>query len=153
MRALKTFLLVAVLILIAFGVGYGLGYWKLQTAQKEWAAAREGMESRIGTLEKELALAKARETLRDMSDVLDQVLAHISEKKFGLAVKTIDGLKQSYLTVQGSLQPEMKARLEFLVPALDEARKETESLSPNAGKKTEEIKRLLEEKLKSPRKN
>jgi hypothetical protein len=83
MRALRNFIIFVVLVVIAFGAGYGLGYWKLQSAEKEWASARENaVEDRH--LEKELAKARTRETLREMSDILSQVVADLSEKNFGL---------------------------------------------------------------------
>ena len=34
----KAVLIVIILILVAFGAGYGVGYWKLQMAEKEWTA-------------------------------------------------------------------------------------------------------------------
>ncbi len=152
MRTFKTFLIIIVLILLAFGVGYGLGYLKLRTAEKEWTAARAEFQSKIGNLEKELARAKAREALWDISDALSQVLVHISEKNFGLAVKTLEGLKETFNAVQPNLNEEWRAKFAFFLPAVEEIKKEAENLSLNAKKKTEELKDLFEQSLKSSKK-
>ncbi|HSR11876.1 MAG TPA: hypothetical protein VLS90_10570, partial [Thermodesulfobacteriota bacterium] len=145
MKSIKAFLIVVILVVAAFGVGYGLEFWNFRTAQKEWDAAKSELQSRIGTLEAELAKARAREKLREISDTLDEAAAQISEKNFGLAVKTLDGLKESYLQAEPSLSPEMKKRFEFLLPSLEEAKSEISNMSPNAGKKIEDIRKGVEE--------
>ena len=76
----KTALIIAILILAAFGAGYGLGYWKLQTAEQEWTAAKGEMQTKISSMEKELALAKAREKLWEMPEKLSEVITHLGEK-------------------------------------------------------------------------
>jgi len=80
----KGFLSVVFLILLAFGGGYGLGYWKLHQAGKEWAAAKAEMQSKISVMEKELALAKAREKLWEMPGRLSVVLSHLEHKNSAL---------------------------------------------------------------------
>ncbi len=152
MRTFKTFLIFTVLIILAFGIGYGLGYLKLKTAEKEWTAARAELQSKVGNLEKELARAKAREVLWDISDALSQVLAHISEKNFGLAAKALEGLKETFTAVQPNLTEEWRAKFGFFLPAVEEIRKEAENLSPNSQKKIEDLKNLFEQSLKSSRK-
>ncbi len=151
MRTFKAFLIIILLIFLAFGIGYGLGYMKLRTAEKEWTAARTELQSKIGNLEKELARAKAREALWDISDALSQVLVHISEKNFGLAVKALAGLKETFTALQPNLKEEWRAKFAFFLPAVEEIKKEAENLSPNAKKKTEEVKDLFEQSLKSSR--
>ena len=47
----KAILIAVVLILMAFGGGYGLGYWKLHVAEKEWAAAKGEMQAKISGME------------------------------------------------------------------------------------------------------
>ncbi len=140
MRTFRNFIILVVLIVVAFGAGYALGYWKLQSAEKEWASARGEMQSRIGNLEKELAKARTRETLREMSDILNQVAADLSEKNFGLAGKDLDRVKEAFTGVQGSLPPEMRNELDFLPAAIEETRKEAQNLSPEAQKKAEDMK-------------
>lgn len=149
----KTFLIVIILILAAFGAGYGLGYWKLQMVEKEWTAARGEMESKIRSLGKELAQVKARESLREMSDGLSQAITHLSEKNFGLAVKTLEGLKENFSAIQSTLGKGIKGQFDFFPPALEEAKKEAESLSPNAQKKLEELKQLFEQALRPVKKD
>jgi len=152
MRTFKTFLIFIVLIILAFGIGYGLGYLKLRTAEKEWTAAKAELQSKIGNLEKELARAKAREALWDISDALSQVLVHISDKNFGLAGKALEGLKEAFIAIQPNLNEEWRARFGFFLPALEEIKKEAENLSPNAMKKIEDLKNLFEQSLKSSKK-
>jgi hypothetical protein len=147
MQSFKTFLIFIVLVVLAFGIGYGLGYMKLIKAEKEWAAAKGEWQSKISNLEKELARAKAREMLRDISETLSQATIHFSEKNFGLAGKTLDGLKETFLTVQKNLDEEWKNKFSFFLPALEEIKKEAENLSQNAGKKTEDLKKLFEQSL------
>ncbi len=152
MPSFKGFLIFVVLIIIAFGVGYGLGYMKLRTAEEQWAVKKGEMQSKIGTLEKELARVKARESLREMSEGLSQIMVHLSEKNFGLAVKALDGMKETFGAIQPNLEEEWKGKLGFFLPALDEIKKEAENMTPNAKKKTEELKTLLEQTLKPSKK-
>lgn len=152
MQSFKTFLIIIILIVLAFGIGYGLGYMKLKSAEKEWAAAKVEMQSKIGNLEKELARAKARETLWDMSEALSQVIVHFSEKNFGLAGKTLEGLKETFSAIQSNLDEEWKTKFSFFLPALEEIKKEAENLSQNARKKAEDLKILFEQSLKPSKK-
>lgn len=152
MQSLKTILICVILILIAFGVGYGLGYWKLQMAEREWAVAKGEMQAKISSLEKEIALAKARESLRELGDSLTQVSTDISEKNFGLALKTLEGVKETFISVQTTLKGEIKSQFDFFLPALEEIKKEAESLNPNAGKRVEEAKKSFEQALRSGKK-
>jgi hypothetical protein len=147
MRTFRNFIIFVILVVIAFGAGYGLGYWKLQSAEKEWASARGEMQSKIGNLEKELAKARTRETLREMSDILSQVVADLSEKNFGLAGKHLDRVKEAFAAVQPSLPPEMRNELDFLPAAIEETRKEAQNLSPEAQKKAEEMKSRFDQSL------
>ena len=151
MRA-RTYLILIILIIVAFGAGYVLGYWKLYSAEEKWAAAKGELQSKISSLEKQLAQAKARESLREMSDILNQVITHLAEKNFGLAIQTLDSLREAILTIQPSLQGEAKTRFDFFLPSIEEAKKEAESLSPNAKKKVEEMKSLFDQALKPSKK-
>jgi hypothetical protein len=148
----KSVLIVIVLILVAFGAGYGLGYWKLQMAEKEWTAAKEEMQTKITSMEKELTVAKAREKLWEMPEMLSGVLSHLAEKNFGLAAQTLDGVKETFLASLNSLGEEMKTRFDFFLPAVEEAKKEAESMGPNATRKVEEAKKLFEQALISAKK-
>ena len=152
MQSVKTFIIFIILIVIAFGIGYGLGYMKLKGAEKEWAAAKGEMQSKISALEKELFRARARESLREMSEALSQTVTHLSEKNFGLAVKAVDGLKESFAAVLPVLDEEWKSKFAFFLPALEELRKEAENLSPTSKKKIEDLKNLFEQSLKPARK-
>lgn len=148
----KSVLIVIVLILAAFGAGYGLGYWKLQMAEEEWAAAKGEMQTKITSMEKELGVAKAREKLWEMPEKLSEAITHLEEKNFGLAAKTLDGAKESFLAALNSLGEEMKNRFDFFLPALEEAKKEAESMGPNATRKMEEAKKLFEQALRPAKK-
>jgi len=148
----KAALVVAILILAAFGAGYGVGYWKLQMAEQEWTAAKGEMQTKINSMEKELALAKAREKLWEMPEKLSEVITHLGEKNFGLAAKTLDGAKESFLAALNSLGEEMKTRFAFFLPSLEEAKKEAESMGPNATRKVEEAKKLFEQALRPAKK-
>ena len=97
MKTLRTILITVVLLVIAFGAGYALGYLKLKAAEKEWTEARQEMQGKIATLEKDLARARAREALREIPDSLGQVATHITDKNFGLAKKTLEGIKEAFL--------------------------------------------------------
>jgi hypothetical protein len=147
MRA-KTYFIFILLIVMAFAVGYVLGYWKFYDAEKEWAAAKTELQSTLSTLKKQLAQAKARETLREMSDAFTEILGHLTEKNFGLAAKAADGMKEKFLGLQPGLDETLKAQFNFLVPGLEEIRKESEAVSPNAKKKVEELKMQFDQVLK-----
>jgi len=148
----KAALIVAILILAAFGAGYGLGYWKLQMAEQEWTAAKGEMQAKISSMEKELALAKAREKLWEMPEKLSEVIAHLGDKNFGLAAKSLDGTRETFLAAMNLLGEEMKTRFDFFLPALEEAKKEAESMGPNAARKVEEAKNLFEQALRPAKK-
>ena len=148
----KAALIVAILILAAFGAGYGLGYWKLQMAEQDWTAAKGEMQAKISSMEKELVLAKAREKLWEIPEKLSEVSTHLGEKNFGLAAKTLDAAKESFLASINSLGEEMKTRFDFFHPALEEAKKEAESMGPNAARKVEEAKKLFEQALRPAKK-
>ena len=148
----RTYLIFIILVIVAFGVGYVLGYWKLHSAEEKWAAARGEMQSQISNLEKQMGQAKVRESLREMSDMLNQVATNLSEKNFGLAIKSLDSLKEAFLAMQPSLEGEMKTQFDFLLPAIEETKKEAESLSPNAKKRAEEMKSLFDQTLKPAKK-
>ena len=51
-----------------------------------------------------------------------------------------------------SLGEEMKTRFDFFLPALEEAKKEAESMGPNATRKVEEAKKLFEQALRPAKK-
>jgi hypothetical protein len=125
---------------------------KLRTAEKEWAVAKGELQSKIGNLEKELARARARESLREMSEALSQVSTHLSEKNFGLAVKGLEKLKETFSAIQPVLDEEWKIKFGFFLPALEEIKKEAENLSLTAKKKVEELKTLFDQALKPPKK-
>ena len=143
----KSVLVMIVLILAAFGAGYGLGYWKLYTAEQEWAAIKGEMQSKIGGMEKELALAKARQKLWDMPEMLSAALTHLAQKNFGLAVKALDDTKEAFSAARNSLGETMKDRFDSFLPALEEAKKEVEKMGPNAQGMVEEARRLFEQAL------
>jgi hypothetical protein len=152
MKTLRTILIALVLLGIAFGGGYAVGYLKLKNAEKEWTAARQQMQGKIGTLEKELARANAREALREIPDSLGQVAIHITDKNFGLAKKTLEGIKEAFGGVQGYLDEEMKKKFEFFLPALAELQKEADQVNPDTRRKAEELGVLFERTLKTNRK-
>jgi hypothetical protein len=152
MRALRTILIAVVLLVIAFGAGYAVGYFKLKSAEQEWTLAKEEMQGKIGALEKELARARAREALREISDSLSQFAAHIAEKNFGLGKKSLEEIKESFGRIQGYLDEEVKKKFEFLLPALGELQKEADQLNSDARKKAEELIVLFEQTLKTTRK-
>jgi len=114
--------------------------------------AKGEMQSKISNLEKQMAQAKTRESLREMSDMLNQVATDLAEKNFGLAIKSLDSLKEGFLAIQPSLEGEAKTQFDFLLPAIEEAKKEAESLSPSAKKKVEEMKGLFDQTLKPAKK-
>jgi len=144
----KAVLIVILLILSAFGAGFGYGYWKLYTAEKAWAAAKGELQSKISRMEKELALFKAREKLWEMPQTLSEAISHMGQKNYGLAAKALDGAKEAFSAARNLLGGEMKDRFDFFLPALEEAKKEVENLSPNAPKKVEELIGLFEQALK-----
>ncbi len=152
MPKLRIVIVIVVLVLVAFGIGYGLGYLKLQKLEKECSAAKAEMQMKIGTLEKEISQARARESLWEISGLLDQTSTDLSEKNFGLAIKNLDKVKDLFAAAQPHLDAEMKNRFDFLLPAIEEARKEAENLSPNAQKKAEEIRVQFTQSMRPPRK-
>jgi hypothetical protein len=148
----KAVLIVFILILAAFGAGFGFGFWKLYTAEKEWAASKGEMESKINSMAKELTLFKAREKLWEMPQMLSEAITHMEQKNYGLAAKALDGAKEAFLSAQNSLGEEMKTRFDFFLPALEEAKKEAENLGPNAPKRVEELIGLFEQAMKQTKK-
>lgn len=148
----KTFAIFVFLILIAFGLGYGWGTWKLYLAEKDWNAAKAGMEEKIGRMEKDLVKAKAWEALRDLSGMLEEAMNQFSDKNFGLAMQTIDKMKETLGQIQPSIPEDVKGRLGFLLPALDEVRAEIEKMSPDAKKKAKEVQERIETALRPAKK-
>jgi len=56
------------------------------------------------------------------------------------------------LSIRTTLGGEIKTQFDFFLPALEEIKKEAEVLSPNAGKRAEEVKKSFEEALKPAKK-
>ena len=145
---MKKFLICVLLIVIAFGIGYGWGYLKMREAEKKWSAANQEMQGRITALEKDLAVAQARVTLWETPLSLSQISLHIAEKNFGLAAKTIDQLRESFTKAQSLLSGEWQGKFDFFLPALDEIKQEVQNLSPNARTKADDLKNRFEQALK-----
>jgi predicted nucleic acid-binding Zn-ribbon protein len=143
----RTYLIIILLVAVAFGVGYGWQNMKLRNAEKEWAAAKAEMQTKISTLEKELAQVKARESLWEMPLALSQVGIHLSEKNFGLATQALDQLKEIFAKAQAALNDEWKKKVEFFLPALEEIRNEAQNMDPSAKKKIEELENLFKQAL------
>ena len=141
----KTYLIVIILVVVAFGIGYGWQNMKLRNAEKEWAATKGEMETKISSLEKELAQVKARESLWEMPLALSQISIHLSEKNFGLATQALDQLKEIFSKAQVAMNDEWKKRFEFFLPALEEIRNEAQNMNPSAREKIEELGKLFKE--------
>jgi hypothetical protein len=152
MKTIRTILIMVVCVVIAFGAGFAVGYFKLKSAEKEWSVVKRGMEEKIGSLEKDLALAKAREALREIPDSLSQVMIQVTEKNFGLAIKTLEGIKETFGGIQRYLDGEAKKKFEFFLPALEDLKKEADQVNLNTRKKVEEVQSLFEQTLKTLRK-
>ena len=148
----KTFVIFVVLIIIAFGLGYGWGVWKLRLAENDWNATKAAMEEKIGRMEKDLIKAKAWQALRDLSGMLDEAMDQYAEKNFGLAMQKIDKIKETLAEIQLSIPEDVKGRLSFLLPALDEVRQEIEKMSPDAKKKAKEVQDRIEAALRPAKK-
>ncbi len=148
----KTFLFFILLIILAFGGGYGYGYWKWYTAEKAWTAAKNEMQSKIKALEEELTRAKARQALWEMTQGFSQAMVHLSEKNFGLAAQILERMKETFLSIQPNLEEGWKTPMDFLVPALEEVKKEIENVSPEAKKKIEDLQNRFDRTLKAGRK-
>lgn len=146
---MKRFLVCLILIAAAFGIGYGWGYLKLQEAQNKWTAANQELQSRVGSLERDLGLAQARVVLWEVPLTLSQISAHLAEKNFGLATQSLDQLKDKFLKAQGLLGDEWKGKFDFFLPGLEEIRKEAQILSPGARTKTEDLRARFEQSLRS----
>jgi len=152
MRTFKIVVLMVVFIAAAFAAGYGVGFYRLKSAEKAWSAAKQEMQAKIGSLEKELALAKAREALREIPDALSQAGTHIVEKNYGLAVKALEGIEENFTGLQSLLGDEMKRKFDFFLPALKEIKKEADQVNPDVKKRVEELKSLFEQALKTSKK-
>jgi hypothetical protein len=148
----RTILIMILIIAVAFITGYLWGYIQLRSAEKEWAATQSEMLSKIGVMEKELAQVKTREMLREIPETLSEVMTHFSDKNFGLAIKTLDGIKENFQKIHSSLNDEMRKKFDFFLPALEDLKKEAENTDQNALKRTEEVKRLFEQMLKPAQK-
>jgi len=61
MKTIRTILIPVVCVVIAFGAGFAVGYFKLKSAEKEWSVVKRGIEEKIGSLEKDLAFKKGEE--------------------------------------------------------------------------------------------
>jgi hypothetical protein len=148
----KTFVIFVVLIIIAFGLGYGWGYWKLHLAEQDWSATKAAMEEKINRMEKDLVKAKAWQALRNLSGMLDEAMDQYAEKNFGLAMQTIDKMKETFREIQLSVPEDVKGRLSFLLPALDEVRQEIEKMGPDVKKKAKEVQDRIEAALRPAKK-
>lgn len=146
---MKKVLICGLLIAVAFGIGYGWAYLKLRDAEKKWSAANQEMQGRITALERDLAVAQARVTLWETPLSLSQISLHIAEKNFGLATKAIDQLRDSFSKAQSQLSGEWQGKFDFVLPALDEIKKEVQNLNPNARANTDDLKNRFEQTLKS----
>ncbi len=146
---MKKVLICAVLIALAFGIGFGWGYLRLRDAQKKWTAANQELQTRVGALEQELGVARARVALWEVPLALSQISAHLGEKNFGLATKALDQLQDRFLKAQALLGPEWKGKFDFFLPAVEEIRKEIQNLSPAAKSKADDLRARFEQTLTS----
>jgi hypothetical protein len=146
---MKKILICVVLIAVAFGIGFGWGYLKLRDARKTWTATSQEMQTRIAALERELTVAKARVVLWEVPLALSRVGEHLGDKNFGLATKDLDQLQDRFLKSQALLGGEWQGKFDFFLPGLEEIRKETQSLSPGAKARTEDLRSRFEQNLKS----
>jgi hypothetical protein len=149
MGGLKKFLVVIILIVVAFGVGYGLEYMKLRDAEKEWDGVKKELQSKIAALEKNLAVANARVSFWETSLTLLQISTHVAEKNFGLAMQSLAQLKENFSKAQTALEEQWKGKFDFFLPALEEIRNEVQNTSPNAKQKIDELKSRFEQALRS----
>jgi chromosome segregation ATPase len=145
----KTTLIFIVLLIVAFGIGYGLGYMKLKSAEKEWAASQAEMQSKISNLQKELATVKARLTLWEVPLGLAKIGEQLAQKNFGLATQSLDQLQEGFSSAQSSLAEELRKKFDFFLPALEEIRKDVQSMSPQAKKKLDDLKNQFEQAMKA----
>ncbi len=152
MKTFKAIVLMVVFVVVAFAAGYGIGYYQLKSAEKTWSAEKQQMQAKIASLEKELTVAKAREALREIPDNLGQVAMHIGEKNYGLAIKALDGIQETFLRIQPLLDEGTKKKFEFFLPALEETKKQADQVNPDTKKKVEELTSLFEQALKAPKK-
>ncbi len=146
---MRKFLICALLIAVAFGIGFGWGYLRLRDAEKKWTAANQELQTRVGKLEQELGVARARVTLWEVPLALSQISADLADKNFGLATKGLDQLQDRFLKAQGPLGAEWKGKFDFFPPALDEIRKEIQNLNPAAKAKTDDLRSRFEQSLRS----
>ena len=152
MQTFKAIVLMVVFVVVAFAAGYGIGYYQLKSAEKTWSAEKQQMQAKIASLEKELTVAKAREALHEIPDSLSQVGVHIAEKNYGLAIKALDGLRETFLGIQSLLDEGMMKKFAFFLPALEETKKQADQVNPDTKKKVEELTSLFEQALKAPKK-
>lgn len=145
----RTYLIIVILVVVAFGIGAGWQNLRLRNAEKECAAAKGEMQSQIRSLEKELDQIKARESLLEMPLALSQVSLHLSEKNFGLATQALDQLKEIFGKSHVALTDEWKRQFDFFLPALEEVRNEVHNMSPSANKKIKELEERFNQTLRS----
>ncbi len=147
---MKKFLICAVLIALAFGIGFGWGYLRLRDAQKKWTAANQELQTRVSALEQELGVAQARAALFEVPVALSEISVHLAEKNFGLATGAADQLQDRFPKAQAVLGADWKGNFDFFLPALEEIRKEIQNLNPAAAKsKTDDLKSRFEQALRS----
>ena len=54
----RTYLIIVILVVVAFGIGAGWQNMRLRNAEKEWAAAKGEMQSQIRSLERSWTRSK-----------------------------------------------------------------------------------------------
>jgi len=145
----RTYLIIVILVVVAFGIGAGWQNMRLRNAEKEWAAAKGEMQSQIRSLEKEMDQVKARESLLEIPLALFQVSLHLSEKNFGVATQALDQLKEIFGKSQVALTDEWKRKFDFFLPALEEVRNEVQNMNPSANEKIKELEERFNQTLRS----
>ncbi len=141
---LAVFLIVVALIAASFGSGALVVFLKFRGAEQAWKQERAGLESDLAARTAELSAAKSRELLWELNDGMATVYADLSANNFGLAQDRLTALTTAMANGSAGLDADTKARLAPLEPLLADIARGAQSLSPDAKRKAQEARTLLQ---------
>lgn len=128
MKAYQLIGVAMLLLFLAFGSGYFLGYHRARVVEK----ARMEAQARINSMESELKKTMVRMALVEVKERLGQARLDLMEKGYGEAGHQIEAARKVLAMANERADEEMKKTLGLLTKLLIEVKADIDRLDPNA---------------------
>jgi hypothetical protein len=144
----RTFLVVLVLVAVAFGAGVLWGEMRLRKASAEWKAEQQKLETSLAENAKTLDTLKATQALWEIDGLVSEALADLADNNFGLAHDVAEAARLLLEKAAPGLAAGQGTALAPLEGVLKDLGQGAAALSLNAKIKAREARSLLRAALK-----